>query len=142
MKIKTILAILLFAVSQSAFAQTALDTLQKKLQKELIEIKREVIRLQNIEYNANKKREVYQYQEQMYGPYHTTIMENTSKKVGTTAPLIEGSMFLPSSLLLEMQVEERIRRRAELQRREYEIELQLEALKKQQAEAKIQQVKP
>ena len=129
-KITTILALLLFAVSQGAFAQTAMDTLQRKLTTELREIAAEKRNLQRTEYSIQREKEVSQWREEgIYGQW-------SSSSKYYSEDLRQRRLEFERIRITELDKrEDDIKRRQEvLQWRKDEIEKQLETLQRQQTE--------
>ena len=125
-KITTILAILLFAVSQGALAQTALDTLQIKLTMELRQIAKEQLRLQSQEVGIKRDIERMLLRD-------SKLMSNYSLfKRGVFSTQDPNMLLRMRELELYTTEEENRIQQNKLYLRETEIKRQLEALQKQQ----------
>ena len=111
--ITILLATLLLAVSQGALAQTKLETLQKERMTELKQIEKEKRNLTMAE-NTLKMRQI--------NPYGLTYHDYVLTETGWRS--VED--------LLDIRGERMQRRQFELQRREDEIKIQLEALQMRQ----------
>ena len=136
-KFRTILAILLFAVSQGAFAQTEQKELNevtsvlKELQMQMVIIKRDQMTLQRLEHVINSHR--------FSGAPITSTADLSLLNKTLPIPPEYYDAFRGSEgrqEILQWQAEQLIIRRTELQKQENVIKQQQEVLQKREAEIK------
>ena len=139
-KITILLATLLLAVSQSAYSQTSLDTLQIELATELKQIVDEQRKLRSQEDQIRTQRLYLQKQETALYNGSLTTPNNSSPQMEQI--LIDrermGAWVRTQQTALDKQEHEIRFRQLALQRQENEIKRQQEALQRQQQRQRVE----